>query len=160
MSESKEDLESLFLIIHRYRHLLVNLASQRRKLPSKVKADRPAAVLARLWAEEDLELRPCSQSRVGRDLGLDASAISQILGDLRKPGASGEGCVKLASDPMGRSRIYEITDTGKRELEKYLQATYAPEQLNRFIREISPKPTKVTELVEGLKGEVKKLLGD
>lgn len=161
-----DDVEKLFVTIFRYRHLLANLDSEIRKRnreerqrAPKVRGERPAAVLARLWADDDLGLAPTSQKRVGMDLGLDASQISDILGSLEKPGTSGGGCVKLVSDPEGPVNEYKITDAGKQELESWLLVHYAPGPFIEFVKKMDPDPKKVADLLDDLKKKVKDEVG-
>lgn len=149
------DLNELFVTIFRYRHLLMNFESEYRKRARRVRGPRAAAVLARLWANEDLGLQPTSQKVVGFDLGIGPSELGKILADLRKPGTSSEGCVKLVSDQYSRQNLYEITGTGKQELESWLLVSYAPRPFMEFITNMSPNPDKVIKLVESLKRKVK-----
>jgi len=152
--------------VYRYRHLLRNLRAlheqrkrEEREEAPKIKGPRAAAVLARLWATEDLSLPSASQKVLGVDLGIAPSEIGKILKHLRseKPGPP---CVTLVSDQFDRENIYEITDEGKRQLTQWLFFHIAPgpyrESANAILKEIDP--LKIAKFVELLKNKAKELL--
>lgn len=68
--------------IYIYRHLLRNMESKRKareeqekRQAPRVKGPRAAALLARLWANEDLGLQPIPQKVIAHELGLGESEV-------------------------------------------------------------------------------------
>src|SRR5258708_21243357 len=89
-ASSETNSVELILEIYRYRHLLRNLRllheqrkREERETAPSVKGPRVAAVLARLWATEDLGLPSASQKVIGVDLGIAPSEIGKMLKLLR-----------------------------------------------------------------------------
>lgn len=157
-----QEMESFFATIFRYRHLLRNLWSEyerrneeERQRAPRVRGPRWAATLARLWANEELQLDATYQKDIAGDLGLSTSELGKMMTAFRK---CSPPCVKLVSDPMGRGNVYEITDAGKEQLTNWLLAHNAPAPLIEYMVKISPDRTKITQLIEALKATVRRRL--
>jgi len=161
-----EVVAELLVKASQYRHLLKNLADEHKRtereekrLAPNVKGRRAAALLARLWAGQELGLQPCPQKIVAVDLGLGEGDAGKILADLREPGPTGHACVKMVGDPYGRERCYEITEEGLRQLEGWVRAHYVVgDPFLKAIKGISPDPVKIAKLIKTLESEVRSSL--
>jgi hypothetical protein len=152
--------------IYVYRHLLQNLESTRRAMRQqekiqavKVKGPRAAALLARLWANDDLQLPATPQKVISHDLGLSDSETTKLLKEFRSPSKNGERCVELISDGFSREKHYRITDAGKRALASWVLIHYTHESFHELIKEAAPVAKNVTLSLNWLKSEAKRKLG-
>lgn len=156
------DLAKIYL----YRHLLRNMESKRRAIEAqqqkrapRVKGQRVAAVLARLWANDDLGLDPTPQKVIARDLGMGESDVTNMMRDLREPGSTGP-CVVLVSDRYSRENFYKITEIGKQELENWVLAYYTHDSFLDILKKMIPNTKNVALNLDALRREVKQRLGN
>lgn len=136
--------------MYMYRHLLRNFDNEYRDKKNLEKKEAPAingprvgAVLARLWADAQLGQEPSSQKSYAIDLGIDQGGIGTMLHELE-----GAGCVKLVSDPRGLENLYEITEKGKEQIEKWVVIHYTDKFFADLIQELSPNRKKLARAVE------------
>ena len=167
-ASSATDTVKLFLEVYRYLHLLRNLhllygerkREEEEKAPS-IPGPRAAAVLARLWATEDLGLPNAAQKVIAIDLGMAASELALILKELHGE-QSGKSCVQRVSAPLSRENIYEITEEGKQQLTEWFFSRIAPgsygEATVEMIRQSAMDASRVAKFVEALKSQVRDLL--
>ena len=152
--------------IYVYRHLLQNLESTRRSMRQqekmqavKVKGPRAAALLARLWANDDLKLPATPQKVISHDLGLSDSETTKLLKEFRSHSKEGERCVELMSDRFSREKLYQITDAGKRALESWILIHYTHESFPELLKEVAPFAKDVKINLNWLKSEARRKLG-
>lgn len=161
-----EDVAELLVKASQYRHLLKNLADEHKRtereekrLAPNVKGRRAAALLARLWAGQELGLEPCPQKAIAVDLGLGEGDAGKILADLREAGPTGLACVKMVGNLYGRERCYEITEEGQRQLQGWVQAHYVVgDPFVKAIERISADPAKIAKLIKILESEARSRL--
>ena len=166
VADAEHETVNLILDIYRYRHLLRNLSplyeerkrEEREKAP-RITGARVAAVLARLWATEDLGLSSVPQKSIGEDLDIAPSEIGKLLKQLRSD-KQGPACVKLVSDQFGREHVYEITDEGKRQLTQWLFFHVAPrpyrEAANAILKQLDR--SKVEMFLQEIKMRVREFI--
>lgn len=156
-----EKLENIVLAIYRHKHILNNFPPKGPALDEMAftrDAPKKAAVLARIWANEDFEgLDGRSQKEVGASINMDETSVSKIIGEfLIKP----DPLVEIIPPPHQRSqkKTYKITESGKRELENWLKAYYGVYSLEDFSKD--PRSIRMAEkYLNDLKALVAKGLG-
>jgi DNA-binding MarR family transcriptional regulator len=164
-SSNQVDCPPDLVKIYVYRHLLQNMETTRRstrleekKQAPRVKGPRAAALLARLWANEDLNLPATPQKVISHELGLGESEVTKMLKDLRST-ANGERCVELISDGYAREKLYQITDAGKRALECWILAHYTHGSFLDLVKKVIPDAKNVGLTLDWLRGEARRNLG-
>jgi len=164
-SQQAGDIRKLLVAAFQYRHLLRNMANEHKKMEDEeervapnVKGRRAAALLARLWADRELNLQPRPQKVIGSDLGLGEGDAGRILAELREPGPNGLGCVEMVGDRYGREHCYRITDEGERQLEGWVLTHSLGSPFLNAVEGMSPDAARITKFIEMLKSEVKRLL--
>jgi|SRR5579859_2745270 len=161
-SVTKDDIMKIYL----YRHLLRNLdrnlkalkAEEMKEAPS-VKGPRAAAVLARLWANDDLGLPPAPQKVIAHDLGIGETVVGAMLKRFRTRRMNNPPCVELISDGFAREKWYKITEAGKQELSRWMFAHYTHSSFMELIKTIPPNATNVFRTLMALKKEVETQIG-
>jgi DNA-binding MarR family transcriptional regulator len=150
---TEDKLKGLATYIFVYRHLLRNLDSQ----PTRADlTPHGAAVLARLWADRDLNLEPKAQNIIARELGMDTGDLGKLLKKLRKPGKHGRGPrVMRVGDTEARHKTYTITDAGRDELLEWILNHDAPGPFMNFIVSVAPAEQLVSDFLKKLQQEVK-----
>jgi len=150
--------------IYIYRHLLRNIESSRRAIEKeqqerapRITGPRAAALLARLWANQDLRLSPTPQKVLAHDLGLGESEVAKMLRVFRDA-RSGAACVTLVSPPHARESLYEISEAGKKELENWILAYSTHDSFQDLIRKIKPSMKNVSPMLAELRTEVRQRL--
>jgi DNA-binding MarR family transcriptional regulator len=146
--------------IYLYRHLLRNVETQRRAIEKQCRRTAPhisgvrvAALLARLWAIDDLSLPSVPQKAIARDLGMGEGDVGKLLKRLRGKGVTGEPCVELVSDGFGRENIYRITKYGRQELENWILAHNTHTSFLDLIKNIPPDLKNVARTLDALRKE-------
>lgn len=114
-SNRREELLALTLSIYRYRHLLENLRQHRERNASII-TRRNAAILAWIWATEELNLPNSPQNDISHDLDMGASEVGKALSIF-----SDNGLVVQIKSRSRREKIYQITDDGKTQLNLWLR---------------------------------------
>lgn len=145
------------LPMYRYRHLVGYLANGCATVNEKsaIQGPRAAAVLALLWAQEDLRLKKCIQKTLGLHLGIRNNAeIGRILNPLCE-----SGLVRLVRGKNYRVKVYEITEDGKKQLNEWLGNWYAPALFREAIRAAAPDSHKIAKLFEALQKDARTILG-
>jgi hypothetical protein len=151
--------------IYIYRHLLRNMnpgpkanRTEGQKRPPRLKGPRAAAVLARLWVNDDLKLAPTPQKVIAHDLGIGESEVAKMLKDLRNERV-GPPCVTLVSNAYARENLYTITPEGKRELEDWILDYSTHGSFLNLIKRIEPNMSSVPPMLTELRKEIKERLG-
>jgi DNA-binding MarR family transcriptional regulator len=163
--QGQADVEITITKIFVYRHLLNNLESTRQEIRKqeqvrapRIKGPRVAALLARLWANEDLELPATPQKIISRDLGLSDSEASSILGSLAQE-VNGESFVELIANNSRREKLYKITNAGKRELYEWVLAQYTHGSFPQLVKSLIPNHENRIRSLEWLQNEIRHSLG-
>lgn len=144
------------LPMYRYKHLVGYLANRYAIANEKspIQGPRAAAVLALLWAQEDLKLEKCIQKTLGLHLGIRNNAeIGRILNPLCE-----SDLVRLVRGKDYRVKVYEITAKGKTQLNEWLGNWYAPAPFREAIRATELDSRKIAKLVEVLRKDTRKVL--
>lgn len=149
----REELLSLILSIYRYRHLLENLR-QHRERNSSIITRRNAAILAWLWATEELGLPNSPQKSISHDLDMGASEVGKALETF-----SANNLVVQIEARSRREKIYKITDDGKNELNIWLRSwagqTYINQVENLDVPDLEPAYRLLAALKEQISKELK-----
>ena len=162
---SNTDVDIAITKIFVYRHLLNNLESTRREINEqeqvrapRIKGPRAAALLARLWANEDMALPATPQKVISRDLGLSDSEASSFLGSFAAE-VNGERFVELVAHNSRREKLYKITAAGKRDLYEWVLVHYTHGSFPQLLQSLIPHNENRSRSLEWLQGEVRQSLG-
>lgn len=148
----QEELLALVLSVYRYRHLLENLRQHRERNTSII-TRRNAAVLAWLWATEELNLPNSPQKEISHDLDMGASEVGNALRIFLD-----NGLVVQIETLSRREKIYEITDAGKDQLNLWLRTWAGQAYIDQVQKIDMPDLQPAYQLLTALKEQISREL--